>query len=133
MKLHKNFAFFVAMLANIIGIADTIYLSVKYYNQTPLSCTILSDCNIVLESEYSIFWGVPLSLWGVMFYLFIFTMLISNKIKIIKQVTLIGFIASLWFLYIQIFIIQAVCIYCLVSTITTLTLFMSSLHLKTAS
>ncbi len=121
----------VAILASIVGIIDSIYLSVKYYNQTPLSCTMLSGCNAILKSEYSVFLGMPLPLLGVMFYLFIFAMLILNKIKIIKQVALIGFIASLWFLYVQIFIIQAVCIYCLVSMIAVLVLFISSLLLKT--
>ena len=82
---------------------------------------------MVLTSSYSTIIGIPLAILGVIFYSGIFILvnlidLYGGKFlpKALVGVGIIGFVASLYFLYLQVFIIEALCIYCLIS-LTSLT------------
>jgi uncharacterized membrane protein len=91
---------------------------------------VLDGCNIVAKSEYSFFLGVPLALYGVLFYAVVFILaaaLLVLPLRILFQGLLalgvIGSLASLVFLYIQFFLIKAICIYCVASAVITFMVF----------
>jgi uncharacterized membrane protein len=68
--------------------------------------------------------GIPLGVYGVVFYglLFILTFL-AQRVAVrfahdaLAGLATIGFIASVFFILIQIYLIKALCIYCLASAI----------------
>lgn len=106
------------------GLADSLYLTQNELNGTPLLCNIqnLSDCNIVATSQYSRIFGVPLAEFGVFFYgaLFLLAALelvIFNKLlrRVLQIVSVFGVISSLYFTFLQVFVISAFCIYCFAS------------------
>ncbi|MFW5703321.1 MAG: vitamin K epoxide reductase family protein [Patescibacteria group bacterium] len=120
----------------VVGILDSAYLTYEHYNDRIVLCIPGSwfDCGKVLDSEYSILFGVPLALWGLMHYtaLFLVSFLAENRRSFILRSVLIlqagvGFVMSLYFIYLQLWIIQAICQYCMVSAINSIILFVVAL------
>lgn len=121
----------LGMLA-FLGTADSFYLAESAVMDTTLVCTIdgLSDCNVVAQSPYAKLFDIPLGVYGVAFYLVLFTLVLCIRFRPSRRVfqTLLGWsglgvIASLIFLGIQFFLIQALCVYCIGSAIITFVAF----------
>lgn len=109
-------------LLALIGLADAVYLTDMALTGSALTCDIagLDGCNVVAQSSFSQFLGFPLALYGVVFYLlFLLTFWVSTyKIspgakRLVFLVAIAGAVFSTYFLYLQFFVIQALCIYCL--------------------
>ena len=131
--LSKWFVISILVLS-IIGITDSTYLTVKHYTHSDINCSIFSDCDVVTTSVYSTILGVPVALLGVIFYALVFTFAFmfsksgSRKFLIsLLTVSSIGFLASMWFVYTQAFILNAFCFYCLISALLYTTLFILSI------
>ncbi len=119
------------LLFSFAGFLDAAYLTIKYYLGTPITCSIFEGCEKVTTSPYAALWDVPVALLGAAYYLLIFLLVIAffdtKKAPILSflaRLTPIGFLASLWFLYLQIFVLGAICLYCLVSAFTSTMLFL---------
>lgn len=121
----------LVMFFAAIGIVDTAYLSYARLTQDALSCNILDGCNVVALSPYSLLFGVvPLSYLGFFFYLGIFVFsaaLLYNTSLVVRRALLtfatLGAASSLYFVYLQWFVIKAFCIYCLISATTAIAIF----------
>lgn len=120
------------LLLAFFGLADSIYLTQNDLNGTPLLCTVqnLSDCNTVATSQYSRLFGVPIAELGVLFYSIVFVLaaleiVIFDQLlrRVLQALSLIGILFSLYFTFIQKFIIGAFCIYCFASTLIALLIF----------
>lgn len=114
----------------LVGFTDSAFLLAKRVSGAPIPCFITSGCDTVSKSPYSVLFGVPLSLWGVLFYLgigFLALLYADTKnilvAKLIPLATTLGFLSSLYFIYIQKFKIGAFCIYCILSAIISTALF----------
>ena len=113
----------------LIGFADATYLTVKHYQNEIPPCTI-GGCESVLSSAYATVAGIPVSLTGAIYYfllsilLFIF---LDTKKEIFLRIPLLlsvfGVLASIWFSFLQLFVIKAFCPYCVVSAITSTLIF----------
>lgn len=120
----------------IIGFSDAVYLTIKYFeNETP-TCSILEGCEQVTTSVYSVILGLPIALLGAFYYLYLLVLTIAYldtksdvTLKIASLSTVVGFLFSLYLLILQIFIIKAVCIYCLISSFTSISLFVLGLYI----
>ena len=117
----------LAMLA-FLGTADSFYLAESAVMDTTLVCTIdgLSDCNVVAQSHYEQLFNIHLGVYGVAFYVALFALILLIRFRpyrLIYQALLgwsgIGVVASLVFLGIQFFLIQALCVYCIGSAVIT--------------
>ena len=112
-----------------VGIADAWYLTASALSDTALSCdlgAVLDGCNIVAKSSYSHFLGVPLALYGVGFFAVVFVLagallvIRSRRVEgVLLLLGVLGSLASVGFLLLQFFVIQAICIYCIASAIIT--------------
>ncbi|MGB2580737.1 MAG: vitamin K epoxide reductase family protein [Minisyncoccia bacterium] len=114
----------------LVGFTDSAYLLAKRMSGAPIPCFITSGCDTVSKSPYSVLFGIPLSAWGVLFYLgigFLALLYIDTKnlivAKLIPLATTLGFLSSLYFVYAQKFLIGAFCIYCILSAIVSTLLF----------
>ncbi len=117
---------------SFLGIADSWYLFQSAVTDTALTCDIgagLDGCNIVAQSPYSQFLGIPLALYGVGFFALLFAVgaalfMLSSRLllKGLLALAAFGALASVVFVYIQFFLIQALCIYCLLSAAITFAL-----------
>jgi len=113
---------------------DAAYLTIQNYSQGILPCVIFEGCDQVLTSQYAKVGNIPISLVGAIFYLAIFIsgiLFVDNKspraLMVLGYLPIVGFITSLALVYLQIFIIKALCIYCLVSAISSTILFLLGL------
>ncbi len=119
---EKIFQISLLLLA-AIGLANSLIIYQKISGNIFVPCLIGQGCDNVLYSVYSKFIGVPLSLWGIIFYsvYFIcvaFFLIKPNKISlnIVTGIVLLGFGFSLRLIYLQVFVIKSLCSYCLVSS-----------------
>jgi uncharacterized membrane protein len=128
-KRKMSWLYGVIAVVALIGLADATYLTVEHLSGRTLQCTLTSGCNTVLSSEYSKLFGYPLSGFGAVAYftVFSFAVLIAFDYKILKPLLLVivSFMAAMscWLVYLQAFVIEAFCQYCLLSAIVCFTLF----------
>jgi len=134
---HTNRALSVIIAAiAIIGLIDAGFLTYKHYAAAaiPLTCSTAFACNEVTTSSYSIFWGLPVSIYGMLFYIATIALLILSRrwraaIYWLVFFSAVGFLFSLRFVYIQFFVLQATCPYCLLSAAISLVIFILSFRL----
>jgi len=119
------------MLASIfifsgIGFIDSLYLNVIEYSGRQITCSLIAGCQTVLASSYAWVGPVPLAMLGVLFYLGVLIGTVAYIdthrqlfISAVASVTIVGFFASLYFVYLQAVVLQAWCQYCLLSVITS--------------
>lgn len=118
---------------SFFGIADSWYLTEVAATGGELACDFGGEpggCQEVAESPYSRFIGIPMSMYGVLFYALIFVVSTATLIFRFKDAPFIlvllsgtGAGLSVIFLGIQIFLIQAVCAYCIASAVISFALF----------
>jgi uncharacterized membrane protein len=120
----------------VIGAADAFYDSYMIYTGQLLWCPPPIDgCNIVADSPYARVVDVPLGYFGFVYYLYMFGLAallagdpFSRSLRWGALLyTAIGVIFSIYFMYIQFTFIHAFCIYCLISAVLTLLLFIAAL------
>ncbi len=133
-----------------LGILDAGYITYeKLTGATPV-CRPGFDCGEVLNSPWASIGPIPLSLLGLLYYMTVFSLGIINymqvdikKLPIIKKilikgkpltikqiimgVTTFGFIFSMYLVSLMAFIIQAWCLYCLFSAMTSSLLFVTAI------
>ena len=131
--LHWLTVVFVIIAA--IGLADAVYLTVEHVRGVVPPCTLVSGCEQVLTSRYAAVAFVPVPFLGVVFYFSIlvlsfFTLESRTTIALpwLFRLTMIGFVGTLWFLFVQVVLLHAFCLYCLVSATTSTMLFLLSLY-----
>mgnify|MGYP001566510994 CR=1 FL=1 len=125
-----NYILWVLIVLALVGFTDSAFLLAKRISGAPIPCFITSGCDTVSKSPYSVLFGVPLSLLGVIFYLiigFLALLYIDTKnilvARLIPLATMLGFLSSAYFIYVQKFKIGAFCIYCIISAIVSTLLF----------
>lgn len=124
-------------LAGFMGFADASYLTILSYSGRIPPCRIVSGCEEVLTSAYAYVWGVPLSLVGAIYYSAILLLLgfyLSQPTQqvrtTIRFLSWVGIMATGYFLYLQALVLEAWCVYCLISAATSSVIFLASFWLK---
>ena len=119
-----------AFVIALIGFADATYLTVEHFQGIIPPCSITGGCENVLTSPYAAIAGIPVPLLGAVYYVLMLLGLyiyLDTKKEIVLRYMLrfsvVGFIMTTWFLYVQQFLIHAYCQYCLLSALTSTLLF----------
>jgi uncharacterized membrane protein len=55
-------------------VAAALYVAKGNYTGQPLWCPIIDGCNVVINSPYSRVFGVPMSYFGFIYYLYMFAL-----------------------------------------------------------
>ena len=119
-----------------MGFADSAYLTAKFYLGSPVTCRLLEGCETVTSSRYAVIGGVPIALAGAAYYLFFFLAAVwyadtkSSLFFPAVRFTVIGFIVSLILIGIQVFILKAICEYCIFSAVMSTILFISAVVIR---
>ena len=125
----RNFSLAIMIFA-FLGFLDSMYLTASRFFGIPLQCNITSGCETVTTSTYSEIFGIPVVLIGVIFYLIMFfgafAYFETNNTRLLRLVSVLpvgGFLFSVWLVYVQLFILKAICQYCMASAIISTVLF----------
>ena len=117
----------------LIGFIDASYLALKYFLGGPIPCFVASGCDTVTTSIYARMLGVPVALLGALYYLAILVLLVAYADSrwvflffVASYATILGFAMSLWFVFVQAFLLNAFCFYCLISATTSTLLFLGN-------
>lgn len=117
----------------LLGFVDATYLTFEHYLGVVPPCTLTTGCEQVLTSVYATFYGVPVALFGALYYFLVlvgtFAYLEGRHEKMLRCAmifSVFGILASIWFVFLQAFILHSYCIYCLGSAATSFLLFIIS-------
>ena len=120
----------------LLGVIDAFYDSHAIYTGQLLWCPPPIDgCNIVASSPHARIFGVPLGYLGVVYYLYMSGLAaliafdpFSRGLRLGALLyTAIGMLSSIFFMYVLFTLIRAFCIYCSISAVLTLLLFIAAL------
>jgi uncharacterized membrane protein len=122
----------------VLGLFISSYLSQKYLTDTAVACGPLGDCDLVQHSRFAWMLGVPVAVWGVLGYSLLFGLwalgvwwaparLEKNGsdrwATRIRPALLLGCLFALTFsIYLtslEVFILKAICSWCMGSAVVT--------------
>lgn len=111
----------------MIGLLISGYLLNAYVSGGPIICTGNAACEIVRSSAYASLFGIPTPAFGVFFYAVLAILALlwrTPHVTFILQVwTAGGVLVSLWLSYIEAFVIEAWCMWCVLSAIVSVVAF----------
>lgn len=114
----------ILYIFGFIGVLDTLYLIYHKIRGTDVACPFFPKewCYKVQHSPQSKTFGIPNSVLGFLMYIIIIVLTAlfaggSILLWPIQAVVTFGFLFSMYFLYIQGFILKAFCTWCVVSAI----------------
>ena len=109
----------ILAVLDIIGLAIALYLSVVELQGGVPVCGPIKGCEEVARSEYSRIGGIPVAVFGVALSLLLLSLAVAwwrtdlyALLLAHYGLSLAGVIFEVYFLYIQVFVLGAVCIWC---------------------
>ena len=125
-ELRRKFLILIA----IAGLIISGYLAYLYAVQVPIPCSTDGGCDIVRESDYAQFFGIPTPWYGIVFYLSLLGLVefwdgeIRGRLFLmLKLLTLSGLLVSLFLTYLEAFVVLAWCSWCVGSALLSLSAF----------
>jgi uncharacterized membrane protein len=129
------------VLISVLGLAG-FFVAFHIYKEKkkkkPLVCPMRFDCNTVVNSDYSKFFGIPVELFGMYYYLAIFLSYIFIAflpsvlpilfLVIVAFISIGAFLFSLYLILVQVFILRIYCSWCLVSAFISTAIFILTLY-----
>jgi uncharacterized membrane protein len=111
----------LAVLA-MAAMAVAAYLTYSHYADQPIACAGLSGCAAVENSEYSTIIGIPVALLGTLFCAGLLALVLARLARLplteewaplaAFSMTLAGVAFAAYLTYIELFVIEDICIWC---------------------
>lgn len=136
---NKNQANYLKPLISILsalGVIVSLYLTYLHFSDGHAAfCAAGTDCDAVRQSGFSTLMGIPVAAIGVAGYS---VMLIASLIGMKKRtkwlvlyiLALAGFVFSAYLTYLELFVIKAICMYCVFSAVLMTVIFIAVLPAK---
>jgi uncharacterized membrane protein len=120
----------------LAGLGVATYLTTVHYAGQPIACGGVGNCEYVNSTKYADLFGVPVALLGALAYATMFVTIVAALLR--KQEALLAgawavaaasFAFSMYLTYVELRVIDAICVYCVVSAslMTALFLLLSAL------
>jgi len=126
----------IIYIFSVVGILDTSYLIYHKIKGTDVACLFFPNawCRKVQYSKQSKTFGIPNSYLGFLMY---WVILISTYLAAqgrlnfdwVKAIITFGFLFSMYFTFVQAFILRAFCTWCVVSAVNFTIMFLATLIL----
>ena len=124
----------VRLFFSALGALDASYLTWEHFAKASVFCLTANSCDSVLSSAYATIGSLPVSALGILYYGILFALSVyffrshdERVAPIFFYMTSAGLAASAIFVFLQFFVIHAICPYCMLSAATTLILFSAGL------
>jgi len=117
----------LAALIALVGLFVALYLTLyKVGVIGELACSI-GSCEAVQTSRWSTFLGLPVAAWGLAFYASVLAVALTGLMERYEDsrplalgmlaLTTWGALFSLWLTYLELFVIRAICQWCVISAV----------------
>lgn len=115
-----------SMILAGIGLVDSLYLTYVKLSNSYAICGPIGDCESVNQSVYAEIAGIPIALLGAGAYLTILLLLLlENQGEfwaeyspiMVFGISLAGVLYSAYLTYIEIYVLRAICPYCVLSAV----------------
>jgi uncharacterized membrane protein len=125
----------ISLALAILGVLVSVYMTIYKLTENPNMCLGNGGCSTVNSSRYASIYGIPVALVGVGGYLVILALLwlegrnsflAENGTLVIFGLALLGFLFTLYLIYVELALIHALCPFCVTSQITMTILFILS-------
>ena len=127
-SVRGKLLYLLMALLSLVGLSDAIYLTVKHLTGQSVQCTISTGCDAVLGSAYATLGGYPLAALGALAYFTVFSLatlaIFGSRGARTPLVIVVGLmlLMTLRLVYLQAFVLQQYCEFCLLSAAITLAL-----------
>ena len=122
----------LAALLALAGLFVASYLALyKLGYIGTLACSV-GSCETVQTSRWATFAGAPVAMWGVGYYVVVLALSLaglsgalrdSQRVsQLLVAMTAAGVLFSLWLTYLELFVIHAICMYCVISALIAVAL-----------
>lgn len=98
-----------------LGLAIAAYLTIVRYAGGEPVCAIAHGCSVVQASRYAELAGVPVALLGVLGYAGVLAALALDLRSAAALVSLTGAGFSGWLTYVEVGVLDAICVWCVAS------------------
>ena len=127
----------LAALLALVGLFVAVYLTLFKIGVIGQLVCAAGSCETVQTSRWAIFMGAPVAAWGIGFYVAVLALAIAGTTErwedsprlslVMLLVTGWGALFSLWLTSLELFVIHAICQWCVGSAVIALSLFVVSL------
>ena len=116
----------------IIGLAVSIYMTIYKISGNDGMCLGSGDCSTVNASRFSEVNGIPVAVFGIIGYVAILFVHIfetrneffrKNGTLLIFGMGLTGFLFTLWLVYVELVLLNAICPFCVTSQVAMTIIF----------
>ena len=116
----------------ILGVLVSIYMTIYKLTDNPIMCLGNGGCSTVNSSRYAEVYHIPVAAIGIIGYLAILAALLlehrnaffgANGTILIFGLALVGFLFTVYLVYVEFALIHALCPFCVTSQITMTVLF----------
>ena len=124
-------------VVSAVGIGIAAYLTYVHYRPAALICTIGGGCETVQDSKYAVLAGIPVAVLGLAFWIAALALTVWNS-ELARTLTAAlsaaGLAFAAYLVILQLFVIDAICIWCMANDVVLAPLFalLALLRLRTA-
>ncbi len=121
----------------LVGIGVASYLAYVEITNVSAVCGPVGDCNAVQSSSHAVIFGIPVALLGFLFYLAILGLWAMIRFMshsptwtstVLLLLTVAGTLFSIYLTALELFVIEAVCAWCLTSAVVTTAIMIITVH-----
>ena len=120
----------------LVGLFVALYLTLYKLGYIGTLACAIGSCEKVQTSKWATFLGLPVGMWGVGYYVTVLGIALAGLTprffesrdlsRLLLGVTAFGLLFSLWLTYLELFVIDAICQWCVISAILATILFILS-------
>ena len=124
-RTRTPIVYWIVAVVSLLGLADATFLTVAHLTGDDAVCGSFAGCSAVLGSAYATIKGIPTAAFGAVAYFTVFSLAILTAFgyawlrSFLVLMVAAMFMASLYFLYLQAFVLHAFCPFCLFSAAMT--------------
>lgn len=135
--MKKTFISLLLVILPFLGLFDAGYVTYEVLSERVPVCTPPFQCAAFLQNDWAYIAGLPLSVYGFVFYTIVLALAIMNFLdikpkwvkdvhKALRGLATFGFLFALYVVFLMQFVVKAWCLWCLVSVIILTLLFITS-------
>ncbi len=126
----------LAALLALAGVFVALYLTLYKLGYIGTLVCAVGSCETVQTSKWATFLGFPVGAWGVAYYVGVLVLSLAGLAPALAEkpwvsqllvvITGVGVAFSLWLTYLELFVIHAICQWCVISAVLAILLFVIS-------